>query len=273
MGLMTKLAGEAIKRVAGGATKKLTEEQLKRENAKRAKGLVQYAINNNIRFFKVVSSLEESTRGLVEKISNSKNVKLSFSEKGALKKMKNDAKLNLQYLYLCKDYFVYLSKIDSDIVLEEKEYSFVVKFSPFFDGKKVLEIEEKDESLLGAFKEMSKEFTEVFISSNSEFCFEDFLSNYENEIENLIVPDVSSEIKAFENSVSSNGAIVSFGDSVIHNEIRCINCQAVVDAGNNFCPSCGSKVEIPSHKYCSGCGLKLDGNVKFCPQCGQKSEG
>lgn len=282
MSFLTKLALDAAKKVAVGVAKTTTTDATKivSDKAKdsltniaktlvngkvdQAKALVRYTINNIEQFRNIVYSLERKTKILIEKIFDNENGKLSFDEKRELKKIKNEAKEKLQYLYLCRDYFVYLSKLASDITLKKVEYNFIVKFAPFFDGKKVIELEKE---------------------SNSLFFVENFLSEYVKEIKNFEMPDIHSEIERFEKSVMSveskkaalpadttNALTPLPAPATICEEVRCDNCHRAIDVNTKFCPNCGVKIETQKYKFCVECGTKLLISVKFCPECGHKSE-
>jgi len=278
MSIFSKLAGNTAKSIAKGVTEAI--ENKKDSNiTKQVKSIMQYTINNMEQFCKVVFDLEAETKDLIEKVFELQNKKLSFGEKNTLKKHKTTVEKNLEYLYLCKDYFIYLSKIASDIPLEHNKYIYVIKFSSFFDGKKVLEVDEEgDDSLLGDFKEIKSELTSIFVSSNSEFCFENYLENYRDKIENLILPDIKLEIKRLEASVTSADTKASADTTQktlqltsICEEVTCPGCRQKLTANLKFCPECGTKIEAIKPKFCIECGTKLTSDVKFCPECGHKN--
>lgn len=64
--------------------------------------------------------------------------------------------------------------------------------------------------------------------------------------------------------------------------MRCKNCAALLKDDAKFCPSCGTKVEIPetsaaadtvgNSSKCSACGQELKPGAKFCPFCGAKTD-
>lgn len=92
---------------------------------------------------------------------------MSFREKSDLRKAKDKANKNLEYLYLVRDFFTVLAKSASGLILKTDEFMFLNKFVPYFDGVPVLDIDEEssDDSLLGAFKEVGQELKETFVSS------------------------------------------------------------------------------------------------------------
>ena len=82
----------------------------------------------------------------------------------------------LKYLYLSKDFLLFMSKYAIGIDLNEDQSTLIIKFSRYFDGIQVIEVEEngedyddedEDDSVAGMFKEVTKEFKEVFYKSKS----------------------------------------------------------------------------------------------------------
>ena len=51
----------------------------------------------------------------------------------------------------------------------------------------------------------------------------------------------------------------------------CFKCKAALEAGANFCESCGA--EQPQIVFCEHCGEKLESGATFCDACGQQVEG
>lgn len=277
MGLVTKLATAATKSIAKEATKKITSEHKKQETSNQMNALIQYTMNNLECFSKVVFQLQQETNALISIINDFSNRRLSFEEKRKLKNCKEKAEENLSYLYLCKGYFVYLSKIVNDISLEETQYTFIIKFAPFFDGKKVMkpEAEPVDISLLGQAKAIGKAFTGDFSSPFSshkvEFCFDTYLEDYQEQIKNLILPNIQTEIEKFEKAVFPDE--ISLTNAVSDNEeIICPTCQKKLKKSEKFCSECGTKIEVAKPKFCSECGAKLTSAVKFCSECGHRCE-
>ena len=199
-GVIGKMAGS---KVLG----KVEEELTKKQNREQTIKYCNYINNNMPRVCKLITDLEDETKTLIDTISSMKSVKISFKEKGNLRKIKAKADKNLQYLYLARDFFTALAKNISGIVLSNEELMLVSKFAPFFDGVPVLDIdEETDDSLLGSFKEIEQELREAFVSSKKSstyFDFEDYLSRYDEKIEDLIVPDINSSIESFQKAMSA----------------------------------------------------------------------
>ena len=272
MGLFIKFTQTIAEEVSKKTAKKITEEQKQLSLVKQAKALLKYTTNNFEQFCNIVQNLEQETKDLIEQISSLQNQSLSFNEKRNLKKLKNQAKENLQYLYLSTSYFIYLSKVVNDVSLKNNEYTFIIKFSPFFDGKKVLEIyenEDYDDSVLGQLKQIGKEFTETFISSTPHFDLETFLYDYEEKIHDLIIPNIQAEMERFENSVFPAQKRAT-PPMPTEEEINCPTCQRKLGKNEKFCPECGTKIEPPKFKFCCQCGTKLPDDVKFCSECGNK---
>ena len=53
---------------------------------------------------------------------------------------------------------------------------------------------------------------------------------------------------------------------------RCQNCGAILDAGSDFCGSCGTKYAAQVLTRCAKCGTELEEADAFCPLCGAKQE-
>jgi len=54
-------------------------------------------------------------------------------------------------------------------------------------------------------------------------------------------------------------------------QIRCPECNTLVNATAKFCPQCGAKITLPTAPgVCPKCNTKLPAGAKFCPACGQK---
>ena len=60
---------------------------------------------------------------------------------------------------------------------------------------------------------------------------------------------------------------------------KCPSCNAIVEKGQKFCTSCGSKLpenpkvvveDSENVKKCSNCGAELKQGAKFCTECGGK---
>lgn len=280
LGAIGKMAGsKVVEKVEGELTKKQNREQ--------TSGYCNYIKNNMVRVCKLLSDLQTETNVLIEQVSESKGVKLSFKEKGNIRKVKEKLNKNLEYLYLARDFFTALSKNASGVVLKNEELMLVTKFAPYFDGVPVLDIddEDSDDSLLGAFKEVGQELKEAFISSkrsSTYFSFEDYLVRYEEKIDDCVMPDVDSAIENFKNAMATQEVVAAqpvvntemtpppVPTSTESDKIECPNCGTMIDANAKFCLECGSKIEIKKPAFCSECGEALAPGAKFCSGCGNK---
>lgn len=250
--------------------KKNEKYQEKQNNIEQAKILFQYTKNNIKRFKDVSIKLEQETSELLAKISKMNSQKLSLKEKSVLKKEKQLAISNLQYLYLIKDYFTLLEKLSNDIDLTDYQYLFINKFAPFFDGEKVLNntLGTTQESVLDEFKDVGNQLLGAFgfNKKTSLFTFTSYLEKYNSDINNLIMPDISSLnflifSKHIDNKLETEAKINAF---------ICVNCQNELSNNAKFCPKCGTKVETEIFKFCSDCGAKIHIDSQFCHQCGKK---
>lgn len=262
---------------------KANAELTKKQNYEQTSGYCNYIKNNMVRICKVISDLEAETRVLVEHVSENKGIRLSLKERGNLSKVKEKLDKNLQYLYLIRDFFTALAKNASNVLLKDEELVLVVKFAPFFDGVPVLDIdddEDKDQSLLGIYKEVALMYKEIFISSKKSakrFDFEDYLGRYEEQLEEYIFPDIYSALESFKNAINVQDESVQ---STVNNAttttskteemIECPNCGTKLVANAKFCLECGSKIEIKKPAFCSECGEALAPGAKFCSGCGNK---
>ena len=189
------------------AVENLDEEAVKRQNRAQTSQYCDYIKSNFDRVCQLLSDLKNGTQELINQISSKKGVKLSFREKGDLRKTKEKANKNLQYLYLSRDFFIALSKNASGIALQSEELTLVTKFAPYFDGVPVLDVEdESDESVLGAFKEVGRELRSAFVSTpkaSKHFDFEDYMCRYEEQLDEFVMPDIDSSIASFRNVTSA----------------------------------------------------------------------
>ena len=51
--------------------------------------------------------------------------------------------------------------------------------------------------------------------------------------------------------------------------MNCKNCNAKLKKGAQFCPNCGTKVEI--RRFCTSCGTELAAGEQFCRKCGAQA--
>ncbi|GAA0182288.1 hypothetical protein SH2C18_46930 [Clostridium sediminicola] len=52
--------------------------------------------------------------------------------------------------------------------------------------------------------------------------------------------------------------------------LQCNKCGQVVNNDDNFCPSCGNKIEKIKKNFCKHCGKEVNGDNKFCIFCGKE---
>ncbi len=224
----------------------LDEEAVKRQNRAQTSQYCDYIKSNFARVSKLLSDLKNDTQELVSQISAKKGVKMSFREKGDLRKVKDKANKNLQYLYLSRDFFTALAKNASGILLQSEELTLVTKFAPYFDGVPVLDVEDDaDESVLGAFKEVGRELRSAFISSpkaSKHFDFEDYMCRYEEQLDEFVMPDIDSAIASFRN-VTSSPEVAS---------------TATQQTKKVVCPCCGANLaNADTLGECEYCGTPL----------------
>lgn len=221
----------------------LDEEAIKRQNRAQTSQYCDYIKSNFARVSKLLSDLKNDTQELVSQISAKKGVKMSFREKGDLRKVKDKANKNLQYLYLSRDFFTALSKNASGIALQSEELTLVTKFAPYFDGVPVLDVEdEADESVLGAFKEVGRELRSAFISSpkaSKHFDFEDYMCRYEEQLDEFVMPDIDSAIASFRNVTSSQDTPTASAQT---KKVVCPCCGANLTGSSTLgeCEYCGT---------------------------------
>ncbi|MBQ2875812.1 MAG: zinc ribbon domain-containing protein [Clostridia bacterium] len=278
-GMIGKMAGSKV-------VEKVEDELTKKQNDEQTSKYCTYIKNNIIRICKLVADLQNDTKTLISEISASKGIRMSFKEKGDLRKTKDKANINLKYLYLSRDFFTALSKNASGLALQNEELMLVTKFAPYFDGVPVLDMgdEDSDESVLGAFKEVGRELMSAFVSSkksSKHFTFEDYLCRYEEKISECIMPDIDSAIENFKNAMSALdtppvavtatpvASIVNTPTAPIE-EIECPNCNAKLGVNAKFCLECGNKIEIKKPAFCTQCGEPVTASSKFCANCGAK---
>ena len=131
-GALGKMAGSKV-------IEKVESELTKKQNREQTSGYCNYIKSNLVRIYKQIADLENETKALIGEVSALKGVKLSFKEKGALRKTKEKTESNLKYLYLARDFFTALAKNASGLILSNEELDLVIKFVPFFDGVPVLD--------------------------------------------------------------------------------------------------------------------------------------
>lgn len=281
MGIFKTIKGlKATKDVVEVAKLEFEKEKIKQENKKKEESdkaayqLGIYAKENGEIYVSVIEQLLNETNELIDEINNLKENGIKLADRSNFTKMKNQATENLQYLYLAKECMSLLEKASTGIKLTDQQNQFINKFSPFFDGRKVLSDELKEnkenKSLWGDIKEGFKDIKEEFIPNkkSNKFSFDELLKTYEDRISSLKVPDFDALFKKFKNNYKKmecqNNAPTS------SETIVCSKCLFVAPAGSKFCPSCGS--QFIKEKYCPNCGKKINPGSKFCANCGTKVE-
>ena len=282
LGMLGKVAGSKV-------VETVENERIKKQNREQTSRYCNYIKINITRICKMIAELERETKALIDEVVIMKGVKLSFKEKGNFRKTKEKISKNMRYLYLTRDFFTALSKNAGGVILKNEELMLVTKFAPFFDGVPVLEIDDdddRDDSILGEFKEIGRELKEAFISSKknpNSFDFDEYMSRYEEKLEEYIVPDINSAIESFKNIIAMQEETVASASAVppvvsppsaveqtSSEETECPNCHTKIKAGSKFCLECGNKVEIRKPAFCSECGVPIAPGAKFCSVCGSR---
>lgn len=275
LGKIGKVASSNMaKEIVKVASSKITSHSTEKNSKDQTDNYCNYIKNNIVRVCKKLSDLKDETQNSINEISSMKTSQL------ILKKMKGDYNIirekidiNLQYLYLSRDFFNILSKHQSGISLSDEEKMLIIRFSPYFDDIPVLE-GEKDNSILGEFIEIKEELLSEFISSKKDianFTLKEYSRRYDKQIEENIIPDIDSSIENFKNSISCNEKI-SDGKSYdkINGSVECPNCHTMLNESSKFCLECGNKIEIKRPLFCFQCGESILEGTKFCSNCGTK---
>lgn len=242
---------------------------------------LNYAKNNFESMREKVSSLYNETSELINKINDLKSHRLSRDEKKQLLEAQEEAPEKLEYLYLAKDYFIFLNRLANGMALKNEQMLLLVKFGPFFDGVDVLsdEDEDADYSLLADFKEIGRDFKEMFISSKkqlSDFNLRDYVEEkYCDEITDLKLPEIETTLNTFEklaNKENTNKVEEATKDTHQESEKtqECPNCHCLLPETAKFCIKCGTKIEPQGPAFCMECGSSLRPGAKFCSKCGAK---
>ncbi len=293
MGILNKIIGTgASKNDVKVAKLELEKEKLKQKKSgsegkdssnqaliEESKNYLNYVIKKYAFFSKNVNSLVESTNELLEFIKSKENEKLGFKEKGEVRKKKEEASENIKYLCMIREFFVILTKMNHDLVLKADDYLFVIKFAPYFEGKKVLDEydDEYDDSIAGEFKNMWGEIKEEFVGKKKgerKFSFEYYLENYYDEIDKLVIPSLTETLMGFEESVNEKTVTHTTKTEIFSTTemCKCSKCGISINEGTKFCPECGNKIEATKPSFCVNCGTKIKPGVKFCPECGHKTD-
>lgn len=243
---------------------------------------LNYAKNNYESMRAKVSSVYKETSELITVINDLKSRKLSRDEKKQLVEAQEEAPENLEYLYLAKDYFIFLTRLANGMALKNEQMLLIVKFGAFFDGVDVLSDEDnvdKDDSLLADFKEMVIDIKEMFAPPKkklSDFNLLDYVEEkYCEEIDDLKLPEIENVLDAFgklANKENIRKAEESTRDTRQDsgNTVECPNCHYPLPEAAKFCPKCGIKIETQWPAFCMECGSSLRPGAKFCPKCGAK---
>lgn len=260
--------GKIVSDVAGRKIEKSEKKGEQEENV--AKSIGQYAKSNSETYLSVIGKLFQETNALIAESDEMRKQKLRFSERRELSTKDAQVMENLKYLYLSKEYLSLLDKALNGVSLSDIQTVFIVRFSPFFDGRKVLnesyEEEETDNSFFSAFKGTKKE------KLAREFDFDTVLSVYSKDIRARKVPDFEDVVKRFSKIEEAPAQAEPEPRQAPREEKgeTCPNCGGSVPSGSKFCPSCGAP--IVRDRYCSQCGAKLAPGAKFCSSCGAKAE-
>jgi len=233
-------------------------------------GLHNYVKDNLRSVEKITTDLKTETEMLIAQKYEFEHQKLSHGEKKKLKKINEEIEENLCYLYLIKDYFITLSKSICGMSLKKEELCLIIKFTPFFDGVPVFEVDYNYDDI--NFEGITSEIL-------SNFELDEYIFRYENKIDNCIIPDFLNAIENYKNSFKKSEFTTAEVDKEtkvekqviepVSNEIECSICHTKIKQSVKFCPECGNKIE-QKQAYCSNCGEKLLPNSKFCSCCGQK---
>ena len=274
-GMIGKMAGSKV-------IEKVEDELTKKQNREQTKKYCTYIENNIDRVCKLLTDLQVETQSLISEILSQKGTKISFREKGILKKTQEKATKKLQYLYLSRDFFTALSKNATGIALQNEELLLVSKFAPYFDGVPVLDMddEDRDDSLWGEIKAIGEELKSEFVSSNKiskHLNFEEYLRRYEGKLNEYEMPDIEGAIDSFKNAMAALNVPATIPPSITETtpivstqSFECPNCHAELGTNSKFCSECGAKIEIKKPTFCTQCGEPIAEGAKFCAHCGTK---
>lgn len=221
------------------SSENLDTEAIKQKNRAQTSQYCDYVKNNFSRIYKLLSDLHNETENLISKIVSLNGTKLSFKEKGDLRRNKEKAYENLEYLYLSRDFFLLLSKNANGIALQDKELQLVLNFIPYFDGTPVLNVDD-DDSAINAVKGFISSFGNF--SKIRHFDFDDYLYRYDEMLHDYVMPDLYGAIESFKNAIST----LELSSNAMQPKVI-------------LCPYCGAKLNtIGFSGECEYCGASLN---------------
>ncbi len=255
------------------------EDKKQEENDESMYRMGLHAKENGDLYISAVTPLLKETTALIDEIKGRELHGVKPKERGNLSDLKDKATENLKYLYLAKECMSLLDRASAGIKLSNYQSQLISKFSPFFDGRKVLSTDDSDEaedfSTWSEIKDGIRELKNDFFSSGTAtkpvgFSFDESLEAYADEIAALKIPDFDALFQKFEPKTKKNEYHQEKETTPVSGTIVCSKCSFVAPAGSKFCPSCGAKFE--EKRYCTNCGEKLMSGAKFCAKCGTKVE-
>ena len=94
------------------------------------------------------------------------------------------------------------------------------------------------------------------------------------------MPDIDTAMESFKNAMAvqepsatpevATTSATSAPAETSSEEIKCPNCNTIMNANSKFCSECGNKVEIKKPSFCTECGQPIVEGSKFCANCGNK---
>ena len=123
-GMIGKIAGSKV-------IEKVADEFTKKQNREQTKKYCTYIENNIDRVCKSLTDLQIETQSLISEILSQKGTKISFREKGILKKTQDKATKKLQYLYLSRDFLQLCQKMQQVSHCKTRNFSWCLNLLPF----------------------------------------------------------------------------------------------------------------------------------------------
>ncbi len=278
MGLFGKTIGETK-----NDTKLDSKEKQIRDINEIAHDCLNYAKKNFVSICERTSALYSETSELIDKIKDLKSRKLSRDERRELSKANEEASEKLEYLYLCNDYFTFLTRLSNGMALKNEQILLIIKFTAFFVGIQVLSVEDEeddeDDPIAATFMEIGRDFKEISVSikrSLSNFGLREYVEElYCEELDNLKLPKIEKVVDVFEkvaNKEKPSEAEKTTKETYqeVAKTIECPNCHSSLPETAKFCSKCGTKIEVHAPSFCMECGSPLRPDSKFCPKCGSK---